>query len=67
MAYEYKMKYIAVKKKGWQELGEVMAELPSDGWELFMAVPITEVSAYWFGLSGGKTTAIIHYFRRATS
>lgn len=64
MAYEYTMKYIPVGRKGWRELGGALTELPGQGWELFMAVPITQVSAYWFGLSGGKTTAIVHYFRR---
>ena len=64
MDYEYTMRYIPVRRKGWYELGEALSELPEQGWELFMAVPITEVSAYWFGLSGGKTTAIVHYFRR---
>jgi hypothetical protein len=64
MTYEYTLRYIPVKKKGWQELGEAMEDLPVQGWELFMAVPITKVSAYWFGLSGGRTAAIIHYFRR---
>ncbi len=64
MAYEYQMKYVAVSKKGWKELGEALAELPGDDWELFMAVPVTVFTAYWFGLSGSRTSAIIHYFRR---
>jgi len=64
VTFEYTMRYIRVQKKGWRELGEVITELPAEDWELFMAVPITEVGAYWFGLSGGRTTAIIHYFRR---
>ena len=67
MTYEYTMKYIPVKKKGWRDLSESLRELPADGWELFMAVPITEASLIWFGYSGGKTTAIVHYFRRPKS
>jgi hypothetical protein len=67
MAYEYTMRYIPAKKKGWQELGEAIAELPAVGWELFMAVPITEASFSWFGWTGGRTSAIVHYFRRPRS
>ena len=40
MNYEYKEIYIPVGKKGWKELGSTLEELPSEGWELFMAVPI---------------------------
>jgi hypothetical protein len=58
------MRYIAVKKKGWRELGAAVVDLPAEGWELFMAVPITDPSFNWFGWSGGSTTAIVHYFRR---
>lgn len=64
MIYEYTMKYIPTKRKGWRELVEVTADLPADGWELFMAVPVTAWSGIWFGLSGSRTVAIIHYFRR---
>lgn len=64
MAYEYTMKYIPTKRKGWQELVELTVDLPAEGWELFMAVPVTAMSAIWFGLSGSRTVAIIHYFRR---
>ncbi len=64
MNYEYKEIYIPVGKKGWKELGSTLEELPSEGWELFMAVPIISLTAWWFGISGSRTTAIIHYFRR---
>jgi hypothetical protein len=64
MNYEYTMKYIRVKKQGWRELAELLSDLPADGWELFMAIPITQSSLIWFGNAGGKTTAIVHYFRR---
>lgn len=64
MNYEYTELYIPVGKKGWRELGSALATLPAEGWELFMAVPIISVSAYFPGISGSRTTAIIHYFRR---
>ena len=64
MNYEYTELYIPVGKKGWRELGSALAALPAEGWELFMAVPIISVSAYLPGISGSRTTAIIHYFRR---
>lgn len=64
MNYEYKEVYIVIGKKGWRELGSALTELPKDGWELFMAVPIATPSLIWFGLSGSRTRAIIHYFRR---
>ena len=64
MRYEYTEKYIPVGKKGWRELGAAMVELPSEGWELFMAVPINSLTAFIPGISGSRTTAIIHYFRR---
>jgi hypothetical protein len=64
VTYEYTMKYIPTKRKGWQELVAATVDLPADGWELFMAVPVTAMSAIWFGLSGSRTIAIIHYFRR---
>lgn len=64
MNYEYKEVYIQVGKKGWRELGSALTELPQDGWELFMAVPVTGLTAIWFGFSGSRTRAIIHYFRR---
>jgi hypothetical protein len=64
MAYEYTMEYIPVMKKDWQELGELLRDLPADGWELFMAVPVNQASVIWFGNSGARTTAIVHYFRR---
>ena len=64
MTYEYTEKYIPVGKKGWRELGAALEELPSQGWELFMAVPIVSLTAICPGLSGSRTSAIIHYFRR---
>ena len=67
MRYEYTEKYIRVGKKGWLELGAALIDLPSDGWELFMAVPITSLTAIMPGISGSRTTAIIHYFRRPLS
>ena len=67
MRYEYTEKYIPVGKKGWQELGAALLDLPSEGWELFMAVPIISLTAIVPGISGSRTTAIIHYFRRPLS
>lgn len=64
MAYEYTELYIPVEKKGWRELGSALEELPSQGWELFMAVPILSLTAFIPGISGSRTTAIVHYFRR---
>lgn len=64
MAYQYTIQPVSVSKKGWQELGRAVDEMTNDGWELFMTVPITAASLYWFGRSGGRTIAIIHYFRR---
>jgi hypothetical protein len=64
MRYEYKQIYIPIAKKGWSELGSALEELPSEGWELFMAVPITEMTAFIPGISGSRTSAIVHYFRR---
>ena len=65
MIYEYTVKLIPLKKKGWHELGEAVVELPAEGWELFLAVPIIEPTLFWLGRSGSRTTAIVHYFRRA--
>jgi len=62
--YEYTELYIPVGKKGWKELGSALVDLPAEGWELFMAVPITELTAIIPGISGSRTSAIIHYFRR---
>ena len=64
MAYQYTIQPISISKKGWQELGRTLKEMTDDGWELFMTVPITTASFYWFGWSGGRTTSIVHYFRR---
>jgi hypothetical protein len=64
MSYKYTELYIPVGKKGWRELGSALAALPEQGWELFMAVPIISVSAFFPGISGSRMTAIIHYFRR---
>jgi hypothetical protein len=64
MRYEYKEVYVQVGKKGWRELGSALVDLPADGWELFMAVPIIGLTSIWFGISGSRTNAIIHYFRR---
>jgi len=64
MAYEYTELYIPVGKKGWQELGTALTDLPDAGWELFMAVPVVSLTAIMWGISGSRTTAIIHYFRR---
>ena len=64
MRYEYKQVYIPIAKKGWRELGSALEELPSEGWELFMAVPIIELTAFMPGISGSRTSAIVHYFRR---
>ncbi len=64
MSYEYTELYIPVGKKGWNELGGALKDLPAAGWELFMAVPITGLTALFPGVSGSKTVAIIHYFRR---
>ncbi len=65
MTYEYTEIYTAIGKKGWRELGTALNELPAEGWELFMAVPIISLTALMPGISGSKTTAIVHYFRRA--
>jgi hypothetical protein len=64
MRYEYKQVYIPIAKKGWRELGSALEELPSEGWELLMAVPIIEMTALMPGISGSRTSAIVHYFRR---
>lgn len=64
MKFEYTELYIPVSKKGWRELGSALDDLPADGWELFMAVPIISLTAFIPGISGSRTTAIIHYFRR---
>jgi hypothetical protein len=64
MTYEYTELYIPVGKKGWKELGAALVELPAQGWELFMAVPITGLTALVPGISGSRTVAIVHYFRR---
>ncbi len=64
MRFEYRELYIPVGKKGWRELGSALEDLPADGWELFMAVPIIGLTALIPGISGSRTTAIIHYFRR---
>ncbi|MGD1013090.1 MAG: hypothetical protein ABR963_01690 [Acidimicrobiales bacterium] len=64
MNYEYTELYIPVRKKGWKELGSALVELPAQGWELFMAIPIIELTAFIPGVSGSRTTAIVHYFRR---
>lgn len=63
MDYEYTALYIP-KKKGWRELGSALVDLPAEGWKLFMAVPIVSLTALIPGISGSRTTAIIHYFRR---
>jgi hypothetical protein len=62
--YEYQELYIRVGKKGWRELGAALNDLPAQGWELFMAVPIVGLTAIIPGISGSRTEAIIHYFRR---
>jgi hypothetical protein len=67
MRCECTEKYIRDGKKGWRELGAALIDLPSDGWELFMAVPITSLTAIMPCISGSRTTAIIHYFRRSLS
>jgi hypothetical protein len=64
MRYEYTELYIPVGKKGWRELGSALIDLPSQGWELFMAVPIIGLTSIIPGISGSRTNAIIHYFRR---
>lgn len=64
MSYEYKQIYIPIAKKGWRELGSALEDLPAEGWELFMAVPIIELTAWMPGISGSRTSAIVHYFRR---
>jgi hypothetical protein len=64
MNYEYTEIYTPVGKRGWRELGSALVDLPAEGWELFMAVPIISLTAWIPGISGSKTTAIVHYFRR---
>jgi hypothetical protein len=64
MRYEYTQLYIPIGKKGWKELGSALVDLPSEGWELFMAVPIIGLTSIIPGISGSRTKAIIHYFRR---
>ncbi|MGA7835781.1 MAG: hypothetical protein WCA31_11300 [Acidimicrobiales bacterium] len=64
MTYEYTEIYTPIGKKGWRDLGTALNELPAEGWELFMAVPIISLTAVLPGISGSKTTAIVHYFRR---
>jgi hypothetical protein len=64
MNYEQAELYIPAGKRGWRELGWALVDLPADGWELFMAVPIIELTAIIPGISGSRTTTIIHYFRR---
>jgi hypothetical protein len=67
MTYEYKEIYTPIGRNGWRELGAALNDLPAAGWELFMAVPIISLTAFIPGISGSKTTAIVHYFRRPTS
>jgi hypothetical protein len=64
MSYEYTEVYTVIDKKGWRELGDALRELPEQGWELFMAVPIIGLTALIPGISGSRTNAIVHYFRR---
>jgi hypothetical protein len=64
MSYEYTELYVTVNKKGWKDLGSALVDLPAEGWELFMTVPIISLTAWIPGISGSRTTAIIHYFRR---
>jgi hypothetical protein len=64
MHYEYKQIYIPVAKKGWSELGSALEELSSEGWDLFMADPIISLTAIMPGISGSRTSAIVHHFRR---
>jgi hypothetical protein len=56
--------YIPIGKKGWRELGSALIDLPAEGWELFMAIPIIGLTSILPGISGSRTNAIIHYFRR---
>jgi len=65
VSYEYTELYIEVGKRGWRELGTALVDLPAQGWELFMAVPVIGLTGVIPGISGSKTVAIIHYFRRA--
>lgn len=64
MRYDYRQIYIPIAKKGWRELGAALVDLPAEGWELFMALPIISLTAFIPGISGSRTTAIVHYFRR---
>ena len=64
MNYEYDVRFVPMSKKGWRDFGATLNDLPRDGWELFMAVPITEIRSYWFGLTNGGTTMMTHYYRR---
>ena len=58
------MLFIPARKKGWKELGSAMVDLPAEGWEPFMAVPIIGLTASIPSISGSRTYAVIHYFRR---
>ena len=64
MNYEYTEVYIPFGKKGWRELGSTLIDVPADGWESFMAVPIIGLTSILPGISGSRTNAIIQYFRR---
>lgn len=57
--------YTPVGRRGWREFASALVDLSADDWELFMAVPIISLSAQIPGISGSRTTAIVHYFRRA--
>jgi hypothetical protein len=64
MNYEYREVYTPISKRGWKTLGSALVDLPGEGWELFLAVPVISLTAIIPGISGSRTTAIIHYFRR---
>jgi hypothetical protein len=62
--YEYTVRFIPVTKRGFRELGASLGELPDEGWELFLAVPVTTLTWVLPGISGSRTSSIVHYFRR---
>jgi hypothetical protein len=64
MNYENTGVYIPVGKKGWTELGSALVDLPSAGWELFMAVPIISLPAV---IPGTRTLRSTSPFSRLPS
>ena len=64
MSYEYTASFTRVGRKGWRDMGHDLATLPAQGWEMFLAVPITGPAFFMPVGWGSRTVAIIHYYRR---